>query len=289
MTEQKPDYKIEGRPSTIFRTIKNKDNPYVMVDRRTIDNDKLSFKAKGILTYLLSRPDGWEVNLVDLSKRGTDGLAAIKSGVKELKEAGYLKHAGTRSSVTGQFGTVIWEVYEVPQVGNQLTGTPDMVVGSPQVDLPQAENPQVDNHMQVLSTLSSKELSSSEATGIIFTTYENNIGPLFGMMVDKIGDAIDTYPHQWILEAIQEAVTHNARNWAYIEKILKTWQAKGRANDKPLDKMSDVDKELLRMDIKPAHQVIEEMGLNDVSDEEQKIKNQKILEERGLLFDGGKE
>ena len=42
-------------------------------------------------------------------------------------------------------------------------------------------------------------------------------------------------------------------------------------------------------DIKPAHQVIEEMGLNDVSDEEQKIKNQKILEERGLLFDGGKE
>ena len=63
----------------------------------------------------------------------------------------------------------------------------------------------------------------------------------------------------------------------------------GRANDKPLDKMSDVDKELLRMDIKPAHQVIEEMGLNDVSDEEQKIKNQKILEERGLLFDGGKE
>ena len=276
MTEQTSEYKIEGRPSTIFRTIKNKDNPYVMVDRRTIDNDKLSFKAKGILTYLLSRPDGWEVNLVDLSKRGTDGLASIKSGVKELKDAGYLKHAGTRNSVTGHFGTVIWEVYEVPQVGNQLADTPDMVVGSPQVDLPQVENPQVDNHTQVLSTLSSKELSSS-TTAEIFKTFESNISMLTPMLSQRIGDAIDTYPHQWILDAIQEAVTHNARNWAYIEKILKTWKARGRANDKPLDKMSDVDKELLRMDIKPAHQVIEEMGLNDVSDEEQKIKNQEAL------------
>ena len=141
-------------------------------------------------------------------------------------------------------------------------------------------NTSVDDVAETVAESQLKKVFKKEketSTGIIFTTYENNIGPLFGMMVDKIGDAIDTYPHQWILDAIQEAVTHNACNWAYIEKILKTWQAKGRANDKPLDKMSDVDKELLRMDIKPAHQIIEEMGLNDVSDEEQKIKNQEAL------------
>jgi len=112
---------------------------------------------------------------------------------------------------------------------------------------------------------------------IIFKSYENNIAMITEKSASFIGDALDTYPAQWILDAIGEAVKHNARNWAYIEKILKTWKARGRANDKPLDKMSDVDKELLRMDIKPAHQVIEEMGLNDVSDEEQKIKNQKAL------------
>ena len=230
MTEQKPDYKIEGRPSTIFRTIKNKDNPYVMVDRRTIDNDKLSFKAKGILTYLLSRPDGWEVNLVDLSKRGTDGLAAIKTGVKELKEAGYLKHAGTRSSVTGQFGTVIWEVYEVPQVGNQLTDAPDMVVGSPQVDLPQAGNPQVDNHMQVLSTLSSKDLSINTTTGEIFKAYQNEIGPLTGMISDAIGDDLDTIkvPHEWFIDAMHEAAMNEHRNWKYCRAILLRWEKEGK-------------------------------------------------------------
>jgi hypothetical protein len=163
MSEQRPEYKIEGRPPTIFRTIKNKDNPYVMIDRRPIDNPKLSFKAKGILTYLLSRPDGWEVNLIDLANRSTEGLSAIKSGAKELKEAGHLKHAGTRNA-DGQFGTVIWEVYEAPQVDNQLTDEPQVGVSpqvgfmSPQVEKPQADKPQADNHMQVLSTLSSNNL-----------------------------------------------------------------------------------------------------------------------------------
>jgi hypothetical protein len=155
MSEQQNEYKIEGRPATIFRVAKTKENPYVMIDKRVIDNKELSFKAKGILTYLLSRPDGWEVNLVDLSNRGTDGVAAIKSGVKELKDAGYLKHAGTRKA-SGQFDTVIWEVYEAPQVDNRLTDEPYIGV-SPQVEKPQADNPQADNRIQVLSTLSNNE------------------------------------------------------------------------------------------------------------------------------------
>jgi hypothetical protein len=163
MSEQ--EYKIDGRPATIFRVAKTKENPYVMIDKRIIDNKDLSFKAKGILTYLLSRPDGWEVNLEDLSNRGTDGLAAVKSGVKELKDAGYLKHAGIRKA-SGQFETVIWKVYEVPQVGNQLTDTPTGGVSpqvdfqSPQVDYPQVENPQVDNRIQVLKELSNNELNN---------------------------------------------------------------------------------------------------------------------------------
>jgi len=157
MTEKQAEYKIEGRPSTIFRTVKNKGNPYVMIDRRPIDNPRLSFKAKGILTYLLSRPDGWEVNLIDLAKRSTEGLSAIKSGVKELKEAGHLKYKETRG-IGGQFGTVVWEVYEVPQVGNRLTDEPQVGVSSPQVDYPQADKPQVDNHTQVvLSTLNNND------------------------------------------------------------------------------------------------------------------------------------
>ena len=167
MSEQKAEYKIEGRPATIFRTIKSKDNPYVMIDRRPVDNPNLSFKAKGILTYLLSRPDGWEVNQVDLAKRSTDGLASVKAGVKELQKAGHLRHQAVRNS-TGQIISHIWEVYEVPQVENRLLDTPQLdsqVLDTPTGGQPEVEKPQDgfttsgESHAISIKYLSNKELS----------------------------------------------------------------------------------------------------------------------------------
>jgi len=100
-------------------------------------------------------------------------------------------------------------------------------------------------------------------TAAIYSSYQNNITMLTSKSRDYINDAIDEYPHQWILDAINEAVKYNARNWAYVEKILKNWQTKGRGDNKPIDKMNDFDREMLRRGLRPASEVIEEMGLND--------------------------
>jgi DnaD/phage-associated family protein len=229
MSEQPSEYKIEGRPATIFRTVKDKNNPYVVVDRRIVDNDKLSFKAKGILLYLLSRPDGWEVNLVDLANRSIDGLASVKSGVRELKDAGYLRHTGLRKE-SGQFDTVIWEVHEVPQVGNQLTVQPQVGVSSPQVDYPHVDKPHAVNRMQVLSTLSTNDLSINTTTGEIFKIFSSEIHPITSVVADKIGIWMDDPKIQdgWIVDAIKEASIQNKRNWAYCEAILKRWKTEGK-------------------------------------------------------------
>jgi hypothetical protein len=153
MSEQK-EYKIEGRPSTIFRTVKNKDNPYVMIDRRPIDNPALSFKAKGILTYLMSRPDGWEVSITDLVKHGQDGEASIRAGLKELREAGHMKYETSRNQ--GRITGWIIRVYEV--------SNPELIAQSPDSDFQQVENLQVENQdvenrTQVLKILSNTELN----------------------------------------------------------------------------------------------------------------------------------
>jgi len=124
------------------------------------------------------------------------------------------------------------------------------------------------------------ENTSYNATAEIFKTYENNISMLNPILSEKIGDAIDTYPHQWILDAIQEAVTHQARSWAYIEKILKNWKAKGRVNDKPLDSMSDLERDNMRKDVKTVEQVLAEIGFNNLDEEVQKAKNAKFMAER---------
>lgn len=62
----------------------------------------------------------------------------------------------------------------------------------------------------------------------IFRLYEEHVGPLTPMLAEALGDAEDTYPATWIEDAFRIAVERNARNWRYIEAILKRWQQEGR-------------------------------------------------------------
>jgi DNA replication protein len=61
----------------------------------------------------------------------------------------------------------------------------------------------------------------------IFKLYEENIGPLTPLIADALKDAEDTYPSDWIGEAIDLAVRNNKRNWKYAEAILKRWKEEG--------------------------------------------------------------
>lgn len=71
-----------------IRVQKNKD--YSVINNTGLNDSNLSFKAKGILAYLLSKPDNWTCQVQDLSKNSTDGRDAIYSGLKELRTNGYL-------------------------------------------------------------------------------------------------------------------------------------------------------------------------------------------------------
>lgn len=62
----------------------------------------------------------------------------------------------------------------------------------------------------------------------IYQLYEANIGPLTPMIAETLRDAENTYPENWITEAVQIAVEMNKRSWKYIEAILRRWQEGGR-------------------------------------------------------------
>lgn len=61
-----------------------------------------------------------------------------------------------------------------------------------------------------------------------FRLYEQNIGALTPLMADRILEAIQTYPPDWIEDAIGEAVLYNKRNWRYVSRILENWIVDGR-------------------------------------------------------------
>ena len=64
----------------------------------------------------------------------------------------------------------------------------------------------------------------------IYSLYEQNIGILTPIVAEKIGEAEQKYPVEWIEEAITEAVSLNSRNWRYISRILERWEIEGKQN-----------------------------------------------------------
>lgn len=213
MTEQKKEYKIDGRPATIYRVVKNKENPYVMVDRRPIDNPKLSYKAKGMLTYLLSRPDGWEINMTDLLKHGTDGEAKIRSGLKELKKAGHMRYTVSRNQ--GRITGWLIEVFEFPN--------------PPDSDFQQVENLQVENRTQVLSKLNSKQKPNSIKKTSTGKPDFKALAPDKYRTIPELRifmDATGWIPGSFVLETVYDFV-HAGLTKDKIKGAFDEWTARG--------------------------------------------------------------
>ncbi len=76
-----------------------------------------------------------------------------------------------------------------------------------------------------------KPIHLAEAQPNIFKLYEENIGAITPMMAEILKDDEINYPVSWIEEAIEIAVTRNARNWKYIQMILERWKNEGRGHE----------------------------------------------------------
>ncbi|MGB4595505.1 MAG: DnaD domain protein [Anaerolineaceae bacterium] len=75
----------------------------------------------------------------------------------------------------------------------------------------------------------------------LYELYEQNIGILTPMIADQLKLDEAEYPHEWIVEAVDEAVQHNVRNWKYVSAILKNWKDNGRGprEDRPGDRLDE--------------------------------------------------
>lgn len=95
-----------------FRVYKESGN-FVTVHKDFIHDSNISWKAKGILLYLLSRPDDWQIYETELEQHSIDGLSRLKSGIKELEEIGYIQRNRKRDK-SGRLNGYEYLVYEQP-------------------------------------------------------------------------------------------------------------------------------------------------------------------------------
>ncbi|MDU7472120.1 MAG: helix-turn-helix domain-containing protein [Paenibacillus macerans] len=76
--------------------VSKRDSSYAIIDPYFLSDERLSWKAKGLLGYLLSKPSNWRVYVSDLVKRSKDGKDAVYSALKELEAAGYIERRQLR-------------------------------------------------------------------------------------------------------------------------------------------------------------------------------------------------
>ena len=80
-------------------------NRYVVIPNEAVQNHALSFKARGVLAYLLSQPDHWTISSTSLAKMAAqDGREAIRTALLELEKAGYLSRRRIQDPTTGRWG-----------------------------------------------------------------------------------------------------------------------------------------------------------------------------------------
>lgn len=99
---------------------------YTVIANASLRDERLSFRATGILAYVLSLPDGTEISGTRLAAVKSEGRDAVFTALKELEEARYLKR-DKRQDETGRWYTVC-TISELPPGNPQpITGFQESV------------------------------------------------------------------------------------------------------------------------------------------------------------------
>ncbi|MGC7931282.1 DnaD domain protein [Lysinibacillus sp. VIII_CA] len=214
----------------IIRVAKNSN--YVVMNRTALNDNRLSWKAKGIMAYMLSMPDDWVFYMDELMTHSTDGKASFRAGFNELKQCGYIERKPIRE---GQ-RIKEWEtiVHEVP-INSLLTDFQE--VEKQEVGFQEVEN------RTLLSTDNNQVLNKPNTdNNQVLTTDTKHAQKLYEFFVsrlqkfpsDKLREDIEYYLATYldadlIIEAFERALINSrvTNKEKYATGTLRNWKHEG--------------------------------------------------------------
>ena len=125
----------------VFRIDKTKN--YTVMANYHLRDTSLSLKAKGLLSLMLSLPEGWDYTTKGLACICKDGVDSICSTVKELENAGYVQRRRLRNEL-GHLTEVEYTILEKP-VRPDSTENPPKSGKAPKRENPVLEKPVLGN------------------------------------------------------------------------------------------------------------------------------------------------
>ena len=143
---------------TVFRVEKNAN--YTVMSNEHLRNRDLSLKAKGLLSQMLSLPEEWDYSLEGLSRINREGVDAIRTGIRELEEHGYLERRRLRDG-SGRLAGTEYVVHERAVARPSPPESDEPALGFPMQVSPAQERPALANPRQLSKERSSKDPSNT--------------------------------------------------------------------------------------------------------------------------------
>lgn len=106
-----------------FRIHKSKN--YTVMSNHHFQNENLSLRAMGLLSYMLSKPDNWSFSIEGIASKCKDGKESVRSAVNELVDNGYIVRRSRTRDEKGHLKEAVYDVYESPEENPDFKTAPE--------------------------------------------------------------------------------------------------------------------------------------------------------------------
>ena len=145
----------------VFRVEKTKD--FTVMSNHHLRDKRLTLKAKGLLSQMLSLPEDWDYTLAGLAYINRESKDAIRSAVEELEKAGYLERRQTMDR-RGQFSCNEYVIHESPveKAPENVPSSEEPLSAKPLSEKPTTDNPTAEKPLTDFPTQRNKKKSRTK-------------------------------------------------------------------------------------------------------------------------------
>jgi DnaD/phage-associated family protein len=142
-----------------------------------------------------------------------------------------LRYAVEKLEESGFISTVIHRAKGAPTTHYKVNNdfVTESILQICQIEITNSVNPSdiIVNSLTEITTEIKSTTTTPDERKNVYVVYEQNIGTLTPMIAEDLDDLEKTCTEFWVVEAIHEAVSSNARNIKYIRAILERWKVEG--------------------------------------------------------------
>jgi hypothetical protein len=205
----------------IFRGKLEFENQFTQIHNAWVRDPNLTYKAKGLLTYLLSHEVGYTITIGQIIRESGDGKQSVRSALEELIKAGYLETKRT-TDARGYNAGLAYFIKDP---------------NKPKSDNPTLDNPTLDNQTALENNLTKKtkkqEKETSDRFDEFWNLYPKKLSKAQALKAWKL--AIKRKPDTEIIEAAKAYSLGKLPDVQFIP-LASTWLNNDRWDDVDVSK-----------------------------------------------------